>query len=513
MNSPFTKSRTTLLGISQLVVILLLSFSNAFGAIALTVNGQANGASFAQGSPFSWNISGIANGSTVSNELWIDLNANGAIDVATDLLFVSFSEQDGVSGGDRGPGDDDGLANGVITTNLPGIYFPAANYIFKTKSGTDSATSTYTMTAMATSTFSVSGKVTRNAIGVANVTVTVQSGSGEFYALTNAVGNYTIATNLPSGTAAKVRVPFEGFNSLITGNIASPNETALTLTANVSNIDFTLQPGKIVTGIVTDTLGNPIADMRVSIYPTTGGNSFDSRTDGSGKYFISVDTGTYIVQFGSDQEPKGYLKTYYNQKYLGWATDNIHISPSTDTLKNINAVLRRGGLIMGTFIKNGVPISGNITAFAYNAPDSGLYETWHESTANYYYLFVPPGTYSIQFTLDNNMQQAYYNQSIFWPGTAVTINSFSDTAKNINVDFSSLPKAYTFIGSGNWNNSSNWTNNIMPPTTLPTGDYIIISPNQGGQCILNITQTLSSGANLIVRPGSNFVVPGQLLMQ
>jgi hypothetical protein len=139
-----------------------------------------------------------------------------------------------------------------------------------------------------------------------------------------------------------------------------------------------------------------------------------------------------------------------------------------------------------------------------------LYETWHNETDNFYYLVVPPGTYTIQFNLEGGQQQAYYNQSIFWPGAPVTISSFSDTAKNININFSTLPKQYTFIGSGDWNIPGNWRNNSKPPSTLPIGDYIYI---EGGQCSLSGSQIIAAGANLIVRPGSSLIVTGNLLRQ
>jgi unsaturated rhamnogalacturonyl hydrolase len=60
---------------------------------------------------------------------------------------------------------------------------------------------------------------------------------------------------------------------------------------------------------------------------------------------------------------------------------------------------------------------------------------------------------------------------------------------------------YTFTGNGNWDDSTNWSNNIMPPSVLPAGDEIIIDAVENGQCILNVPQTISNGAVMNVMAG------------
>jgi len=72
---------------------------------------------------------------------------------------------------------------------------------------------------------------------------------------------------------------------------------------------------------------------------------------------------------------------------------------------------------------------------------------------------------------------------------------------------------YTFTGNGNWNVAANWSNNIIPPAVLPSGDSIIINPGSGSTCYLNVSQTISSGANLTVISGKPFLIPGELKIQ
>ncbi len=69
---------------------------------------------------------------------------------------------------------------------------------------------------------------------------------------------------------------------------------------------------------------------------------------------------------------------------------------------------------------------------------------------------------------------------------------------------------YTFIGNGNWDDASNWSNDAEPPSTLTAGSEIIIDPVVGGACILNIPYTLSSDATLTVNPNKELIVKGHL---
>lgn len=73
-----------------------------------------------------------------------------------------------------------------------------------------------------------------------------------------------------------------------------------------------------------------------------------------------------------------------------------------------------------------------------------------------------------------------------------------------------LKPVYTFTGNGNWNDVNNWDNHIFPPASINVGSEIIISPVQGGQCILNIPYTVTAGAKLTVSAAKSFIVKGNL---
>ncbi len=72
---------------------------------------------------------------------------------------------------------------------------------------------------------------------------------------------------------------------------------------------------------------------------------------------------------------------------------------------------------------------------------------------------------------------------------------------------------YTFIGNGNWDVATNWRNNAIPPAILPLGAEIIIEPELNGECILNVPQTILTGAKIIVQKDMKFRINGNLNIQ
>lgn len=71
---------------------------------------------------------------------------------------------------------------------------------------------------------------------------------------------------------------------------------------------------------------------------------------------------------------------------------------------------------------------------------------------------------------------------------------------------------YSFIGNGKWSVPTNWSNNIIPPSTLSSGSTINISPIIGDSCILDVEQHISAGANLIIATGVTFIDYGNLVI-
>jgi len=71
---------------------------------------------------------------------------------------------------------------------------------------------------------------------------------------------------------------------------------------------------------------------------------------------------------------------------------------------------------------------------------------------------------------------------------------------------------YSFTGNGNWDNSANWRNNLIPPSTLPANAEIVINPAGSGECVLNIPLIIPADAKLTVVSGKKFTISGNLII-
>jgi hypothetical protein len=319
--------------------------------------------------------------------------------------------------------------------------------------------------------------VTSSGSGVPNVVIGAETNNGMYFALTDASGNYTIATNLASGTTVKVKFP-DGFNSTFSAYTASPTKYTFSLTSSVSGINFVLVSGKIITGTVKDTLDNPI--IGYSVYANSTSNvTYSGQTDATGTYSIAVPTGSYIIQYGDQEATTEYVMMYYNQKYLQWNSDTVTVTSSTDTVYNINAVIRKGGIITGT--ASNVGSNGwNINVYQYGSSFDAAFQKNFDN-AGTYSIAVLPGRYTIQFGLNNSDTRFYYNQCAVYPGTAVTVSAIGDTVRNIDGDFSAALSdagSSTTVVPKKFSLSQNYPNPFNPSTvinfTLPSNSFVTL---------------------------------------
>jgi 1,4-alpha-glucan branching enzyme len=112
-------------------------------------------------------------------------------------------------------------------------------------------------------------------------------------------------------------------------------------------------------------------------------------------------------------------------------------------------------------------------------------------------------------------------------GTATGLNGASGTIFNLPVATQNitlapgeyhvylyLPAAtYVFNGTGNWSDATNWLYSKVPPATLPAGSEILISPKMGGECIVNTSQTIATGAKITIAEGKRLRIPLNLTIQ
>lgn len=234
----------------SIFIILLLCGQPLHAAISITINGKTSGASFVQGDDtLSLIISGIPSGATVIGWLWIDLDSNGVVSSSTDILGYTFSLTDGVSSNE---GDMDSTANGIFYHRYKNVRIAPAHYIFQAIYGTDTASATFTVAALPSPTYTISGTVTKSGTGVANIIASAFShASGSWDMLTDAGGNYTIKTEATMGEQYAVSLLS---TTIPSGYTASPTQDTVTLNANVTGVNFVLTNG---TGVGHTTPATP----------------------------------------------------------------------------------------------------------------------------------------------------------------------------------------------------------------------------------------------------------------
>jgi protocatechuate 3,4-dioxygenase beta subunit len=138
---------------------------------------------------------------------------------------------------------------------------------------------------------------------------------------TAADGTYSL-TGVPGGI--DVRVQFHDCSLVQThvdqwyNGVTDANaSTSLVLAPGElrAGIDARLPDGIRVGGTVTDSAGNPLANIDVNINPDGPGASGFARTDSTGHYATTpVPPGRYRVQFRDDSSPPAWAATYWQQQ-------------------------------------------------------------------------------------------------------------------------------------------------------------------------------------------------------
>lgn len=201
-------------------------------------------------------------------------------------------------------------------------------------------------------TASVAGRVTMKNKGVAGVAVYAEELNrrvwprASYRGTTDPTGNYRI-TNLPAGTyTIRPMAPAFALEDEVTNN-----SVVVTEGENVEDINFSLVPGGVITGKISDGDGKPLIEQHVTVFPSDG-ERYDGRwagnlrTDDRGIYrAFGLKAGKYKVSVGEeDSLPTGpqssYRKTFYPSVTDITKATVIEVTPGSET-PNIDIVLGR----------------------------------------------------------------------------------------------------------------------------------------------------------------------------
>ena len=239
------------------ILLLITSVTSLFATTHLIywVNGSQSN-TITQGDFLAWEMDVTTPGSTVSIDLYLDLDGSHSISEG-DLLLETFQMQDGGTDND-GPADSSATPDGIIYVNFGPFGFAPQNYVMHvTDTDNSEVTNWFTMIEMDTPPATISGTVTIESVDAPdplyeNIMIGAQ-GEGLFSGLTDENGNYTI--NLPVADADWYVEVF--FRNTVPGFIAPNTNYQLNVPGgDTGSINFTyLKPQAWVYGDLRDDEG------------------------------------------------------------------------------------------------------------------------------------------------------------------------------------------------------------------------------------------------------------------
>ncbi|HKI77456.1 MAG TPA: T9SS type A sorting domain-containing protein [Ignavibacteriaceae bacterium] len=179
-----------------LLVSLLVSVCSFAQVTNLLVNGSSSNFTGVSGSQFGWSYDVPSAGDTTFLQIWIDTDNNGVLNNSVDVLWNSFMQIDGDPNGHNGPPDIDGTADGHVSF-MQNLGLAPVHYIIYFKNNNIIKLIAGQLTALASPTFTISGRITNNGAGMQYLVVNLQAENGNNFwtGITDANGNYTIYMN------------------------------------------------------------------------------------------------------------------------------------------------------------------------------------------------------------------------------------------------------------------------------------------------------------------------------
>ena len=229
---------------------------------------------------------------------------------------------------------------------------------------------------------------------VAGASVSAQGTGGAYgSAQTAADGTYTIG-RLRAGSYT---VQFSGTGKLLPqwydhqATRSAANPVVLGVDQDKTGINADLEPGKVITGTVTDEQGIPLAGVSVNVHTDEWNDVAYATTDSRGTYTTpGLPPGKYKVEF----------YPYYLSDYLReWYDDASNFDQATPitigaTDEVADAELAKASVIQGTLTDGSDPVNGYVTL---ETPDGDYIDSAPVYSDGTYRLRARAGTYTVAF--------------------------------------------------------------------------------------------------------------------
>jgi 5-hydroxyisourate hydrolase-like protein (transthyretin family) len=257
----------------------------------------------------------------------------------------------------------------------------------------------------------IAGRVTEpGGSALANVNLAVVNAANFTFAFTttDAAGNYVVLTGLPAGQYLVKTLNQAGYVDelysdvpCVTSSCSTASATPVSVVVGSSTtVNFVLDPGGRIAGVVRDEAGVPLPGARVDIYNAAGTFVEGATTDGGGAYLNGrgLTGGTY---FARTRQTGAYVSELYDNAVCAGQCQVNRGTPITvalgATTGGIDFALRVGGQIAGHIVDAGTltPIvNASISVYAGN----GSFVTFANTDFTGNYLTadgLPSGTYYV----------------------------------------------------------------------------------------------------------------------
>ena len=262
----------------------------------------------------------------------------------------------------------------------------------------------------------ITGKVTQadGTTPIAGVRVNFADPNGQVIftsAITDGSGNYISDGGTATGNVFAFTTNTQGYVDEVYNNLPCSNcevtvvgtPIPVTLASGATGINFALDLGGRITGTVRDGAGNPLANVGINIYDSTGNRLTESTmTDGSGNYSSpGFPAGNY---FATTKNFVGLVDQLYNGLPCVGGVCNptatgtaIAVGAAGTTKSGIDFVLPSGGTITGTVINavGGAAIPHVFVGiYTVNTSNQTIFMGGTETNdGGAYSVVVPPGSY------------------------------------------------------------------------------------------------------------------------
>jgi len=351
---------------------------------------------------------------------------------------------------------------------------------------------------------SISGRVTDSGgNGITNVTVYIYDPTGSYVnsSATDTSGDYTV----PNLAAGQYKIHYYADNA---GNYISEyynDKKTIDLAELVSlsegqtltGMDAQLDTGGIISGRVTDSVGNGLENATMHILDTDNNTISLQGTNADGDYsFSKIPPGRYRV-YCNPTNLGNYLWEYYDNKREPELADVLTTAVG-QTLSGINFQVEEGSTISGRVTDssgNGIP---DVTVYFYGSSDNYASTCITGATGDYSMSLLPANQYKIYFQADNagNFLSEYYDnkaaRDLADPVTTTEGQSLPGIDAQLETGSSISGRVTDLLGNGlkeirievrDWN--GNW---ITESITDDNGNYSALRLNTGQYIVYFNTQ-------------------------